>query len=100
MKAPAIPLVSPPVETAAHQELAAAVVRQAVADLEDVSRSVRDSAIAFLRGSDALIWWCDMAGLDAEVVIEYARPLLEPSPEATATVETFRRRWRRMARAS
>lgn len=98
MRAPAIPLVDPHVEAAAHQELAAAVVRQAVADLGDASPAVRASAVEFLRGSDALIWWTDMAGLDADVVVEYARPLLEPSPEQTATVETSRRR--RLARAS
>lgn len=53
MKAPAIPLVHVHTETAPHQELAAAVVRQAITDLEHPSEMVRDSARLFLGGNEA-----------------------------------------------
>jgi hypothetical protein len=76
MKAPAIPLLDPHTDTAAHQELAAAVVHQAVVDLRDASPSVRASAVAFLAGSDGLAGWCSVAGLNADVVAARARPWL------------------------
>jgi len=45
-KAPAIPLLDAHPKMAAHQELAAAVVHEAVLDLRDASPSVRVSAVA------------------------------------------------------
>ena len=79
MKSPAIPLLDPHTETAAHQELAAAVVHQAVIDLRDASPSVRASAVAFLAGSEGLASWCSVAGLRPDVVTAHARPLLPGS---------------------
>jgi hypothetical protein len=55
---------------AAHQELAAAVIRQAVLDASnaDAPEPVRLGARAFLAGSPALLHWCDVAGLDPALV--------------------------------
>ena len=54
----------------AHQELAAAVIHQAVLDAAspDESERVRVGARAFLAGSPMLQLWCSVAGLDPHVV--------------------------------
>ena len=54
----------------AHQELAAAVIHQAVLDAAspDAPEPVRLGARAFLRGSPMLKLWCCVAGLDPKVV--------------------------------
>jgi hypothetical protein len=77
MKAPAIPLVDAPTDLEAHQELAAAVVHQAMLDLRVASPRVRASAVAFLEGSDGLAGWCSVAGLNPGVVVARARPWLD-----------------------
>jgi hypothetical protein len=73
MKAPAVPLVGFCSNAAAHQLLAASVIRQAVLDLLDDQPTVRRSAIMFLQDSDSLIAWCAIAGLEPDVVVAYAR---------------------------
>jgi hypothetical protein len=69
MKAPAIPLVHVHTETEPHQELAAAVVRQAIADLAHPTGMVRNEARHFLTGSDDFYWWCGVAGLEPDRVL-------------------------------
>ena len=53
-----------------HQELAAAVIHQALLDAAspDASEKVRVGARAFLAGSPMLRQWCSVAGLDPELV--------------------------------
>ena len=58
-------------------------MRQAITDLRDALPSVRAGAAAFLAGSDSLVGWCSVAGLDPNTVIRQARPLL---PRSTASV--------------
>jgi hypothetical protein len=50
----------------AHQELAVAVIRQALLDATNpcAASRVRDGARAFLAGSPMLREWCGVAGLD------------------------------------
>jgi hypothetical protein len=76
MKAPAVPLLGAHTEIAAHQELAAAVLHQAVIDLRDPRVTVRQSAAVFLAGSEGFRGWCSVAGLEPEVVVAQARLLL------------------------
>lgn len=83
MKAPAIPLVDVHAEMAGHQELAAAVLHQAIVDLRDSKPQVRESAAMFLAGSDGFIRWCSVAGLEPDVVMAHARPLLHALAEAS-----------------
>ena len=54
----------------AHQELAAAVIRQALLDAAnpDAAERVRAGAQAFLAGSPMLRLWCGVAGLDPRLV--------------------------------
>ena len=58
-----------------HQLLAAQVVRQALVDLDARSAETRSNARLFLAGSDALWFWCHIAGLDATRVISKANAL-------------------------
>jgi hypothetical protein len=83
MKAPAVPLVHCHAETAAHQELAAAVIRQALTDLRDPRASVRGSATVFLAGNDAMRWWCEVAGLEPDEVVGRAYPIVYGSDYAS-----------------
>jgi hypothetical protein len=59
-------LLGSPRALGAHQELAAAVIRQAVVDAAHPQSSVRLRANArtFLAGSPMLRHWCTVAGLD------------------------------------
>ncbi len=66
-----------------HQVLAAQVIRQALADLGDHSPAIRADARAFLQGSSALAWWCAVAGLDDQVVVWHARPVLRQRRRGT-----------------
>jgi hypothetical protein len=56
----------------AHQELAVAVIRQAVLDAANPSADdrVRAAAQDFLAGSPMLRQWCDIAGIDPGLVLE------------------------------
>ena len=56
--------------TNAHQELAAAVIRQAVLDASSLNapEPVRLGARAFLADSPMLRHWCGVAGLDPALV--------------------------------
>ena len=51
-------------------ELAAAVIRQAIRDASRPDSPESASARRFLAGSDGFRWWCEVAGLDPESVIE------------------------------
>lgn len=99
MKAPAVVLdAGCSAEVTPYQELAGAILRQALIDLQDPSRTVRRSAAEFLQGTETFGFWCDVAGLDAHVIAEYARPLLVPMPTPVSVdaLSRFRRRnWRR-----
>jgi hypothetical protein len=63
-------LLGSPHALGAHQELAAAVIRQAVVDAANPQSSVRLRANArtFLAGSPMLRHWCIVAGLDLSCV--------------------------------
>jgi len=72
MKKPPVSLLSSTRGVDAHQELAVAVIRQAVMDATNpnAASKVRDNARAFLAGSPMLQEWCCVAGLDPRVVLE------------------------------
>jgi hypothetical protein len=72
MKKPPVCLLAPTRTMDAHQELAIAVIRQAVVDATNpVAESrVRAGARAFLNGSPMLREWCGVAGIDPRLVLE------------------------------
>ena len=51
-------------------ELASAVIRLAIRDAAGPQGANATSARRFLAGSDGFYWWCEVAGLDPESVIE------------------------------
>ena len=69
MKKPPVSLVSSQ-GVDGHQELAAAVIHQALLDASspNASENVRVGARAFLAGSPMLRQWCSVAGLDPGLV--------------------------------
>ncbi len=72
MKKPPVSLLSSPRAMDAHQELAVAVIRQAMLDAANPTAAarVRDGARKFLADSPMLREWCGVAGLDPRVVLE------------------------------
>jgi hypothetical protein len=62
----------------AHRFLAARVIDQAVRDVRDPNGAPIDSASArsFLSGSPMLSYWCEIAELDLNCVIDRARILM------------------------
>jgi hypothetical protein len=72
MKKLPVPLLDSPRAVDAHQELAVAVIRQAVIDATNplAADNVRAGARAFLAGSSMLRQWCDVAGLDPRLILE------------------------------
>lgn len=70
MKKPPVSLLGSPKALDAHQELAVAVIRQALLDATDpgASEGLRSGARAFLAGSPMLRQWCHVAGLDPSLV--------------------------------
>jgi hypothetical protein len=62
----------------AHRFLAARVIDQAVRDLRNPNGAPTDSASAraFLSGSPMLSYWCEIAELDLNCVINRARSLM------------------------
>ena len=63
---------------AAHRSLAARVIGQAVRDVRDPNGAPNDSASArsFLSGSPMLSYWCQIAELDLNYVVDRARTLV------------------------
>jgi hypothetical protein len=63
---------------AAHRSLAARVIGQAVRDVRDPNGTRIDSASArsFLSGSPMLSYWCEIAELDLNCVVDRARTLV------------------------
>ena len=63
---------------AAHRSLAARVIDQAVRDVRNPNGPPTDSASAraFLSGSPMLSYWCEIAELDLDCVIDRARILM------------------------
>ena len=64
--------------SAAHRSLAAGVIRQAVRDVRNPNGTPDDTASArsFLSGSPMLSYWCEIAELDLNCVVEWARTLV------------------------
>ena len=64
----------------AHRFLAARVIDQAVRDVRNPNGAPTDSASAraFLAGSPMLSYWCEIAELDLNCVINRARILMRP----------------------
>jgi hypothetical protein len=64
---------------AAHRSLAARVIDQAVRDVRNPNGPPTDSASAraFLSGSPMLSYWCEIAELDLNSVIDRARTLMD-----------------------
>jgi hypothetical protein len=62
----------------AHRSLAARVIDQAVRDVRNPNGAPTDSASAraFLSGSPMLPYWCEIAELDLNCVINRARTLM------------------------
>ena len=63
---------------AAHRSLAARVIDQAVRDVRNPNGTPTNtaSARAFLSGSPMLSYWCEIAELDLNCVIDRARTLM------------------------
>jgi hypothetical protein len=63
---------------AAHRSLAARVIDQAVRDVRDLNGAPDDTASArsFLSGSPMLSYWCEIAELDLNYVVDWARTLV------------------------
>ena len=72
MKKPPVCILSSTRAVDAHQELAVAVIRQAMLDAVNPTAAtrVRDGARAFLAGSPMLRQWCSVAGLDPGIILE------------------------------
>lgn len=73
--------LDPPSTAPAHVLLAVGVLRQAVADIQDPSlpRATRSQAHHFLTGhSPRLTFWCEMAGLNPELVRHRAARFPDP----------------------
>ena len=64
----------------AHRFLAVRVIDQAVRDVRNPNGAPTDSATAraFLSGSPMLSYWCEIAELDLNCVIDRARTLMAP----------------------
>ena len=62
----------------AHRSLAAHVIEQAVRDVRNPNGAPIDGASArtFLSGSPMLSYWCEIAELDLNSVIDQARTLM------------------------
>ena len=71
MKRAPISLLASNAAVDAHQELAVAVIRQALSDATNptAAQRVRASARAFLANSPMLRQWCSLAGLDPSLVL-------------------------------
>jgi hypothetical protein len=75
---------SPVVRLDPQQELARAVLAQAVADACNLTIDERErlAAAAFLlNGTEVLWFWCAVGGLDPQVVRRYARQLFDRPEE-------------------
>jgi hypothetical protein len=81
----------------AHQELAAAVIRQALLDATnpDAPEDVRAGARDFLAGSPMLHQWCSVAGLDPRLVLTRC---LEREAETSAVRSSANRAGRKRQR--
>ena len=74
---------------AAHRSLAARVIEQAVRDLRNPDGAPTDSASArsFLSGSPMLSYWCEIAELDLNCVIDRARTLMAGGKSSSGSAE-------------
>ena len=74
---------------AAHRSLAARVIEQAVRDVRNPSGPRTDSAgaRAFLSGSPMLSYWCEIAELDLNCVIDRARTLMAGGKSSSRSAE-------------
>ena len=74
---------------AAHRSLAAHVIEQAVRDVRNPSGAPIDSASArsFLSGSPMLSYWCEIAELDLNCVIDRARTLMAGGKSSSRSAE-------------
>lgn len=73
---PVTSLVGPCRSLDSHQELALAVIIQAIRDLDLAQGNHREEAVAFLSGH-AVAQWCGVAGLDPDFVKDVVRRRLE-----------------------
>jgi len=74
---------------AAHRSLAAHVIEQAVRDVRNPNGAPTDSASArsFLSGSPMLSYWCEIAELDLNCVIDRARALMAGGKSSSGSGE-------------
>ena len=74
---------------AAHRSLAAHVIEQAVRDVRNPNGAPTDSASArsFLSGSPMLSYWCEIAELDLNCVIDRARTLMVGGKSSSGSAE-------------
>jgi hypothetical protein len=75
--------------SAAHRSLAAHVIEQAVRDVRNPHGAPTDSASArsFLSGSPMLSYWCEIAELDLNCVIDRARTLMAGGKSSGGSAE-------------
>lgn len=73
---PVTSLVGPCRRPDSHQELALAVIIQAIRDLDLAPGKHREEAVAFLSGH-AMAQWCGVAGLEPDFVKDVVRRHLE-----------------------
>lgn len=72
-----ISLLGPSQRPAPYQELALAVILQAVRDAVTAEGRHRNEARLFLAGNAMLAEWCGVAGIDPEFVKDVVRTFLE-----------------------
>jgi hypothetical protein len=74
--------VCPEPQLTAEQQLAGAVLAQALADARDAKlpKANRDQARYFLTRSDGLRFWCEIAGLELHTVSSLATKVLAREP--------------------
>jgi hypothetical protein len=99
MRAPCVEAVAPAAirlvprkDDDAYRNLAVAVLSQAILDARGPLLSARRSAIAFLRGGEAVDLWAALAGVDVEFVRECARFDHEPAVRRRRRAEAADRR--------
>jgi hypothetical protein len=90
--APAAIRLVPRKDDDCYRNLAVAVLSQAILDARGPLSTARRSALAFLRGCEAIDLWAALAGVEVEFVRECARSIDEPANRCRHRAEAADRR--------